>query len=89
MCNDVSMIIIGDATSPLSDSTLVSLQEVLKSTISRMFYVDNDDVFEEREDAALIHMLSSSSCGLVSTYSSPIGTQAVLTRCNNHFFATL
>jgi hypothetical protein len=79
-CDDASMIIIGDASSPLSDSTLAVLQETLQSIISHLFYVDSDDVFEENEDAALIHMLSQSSCGLVSVNSSSVGTQAVLTR---------
>jgi len=74
------MVIVGDATSPLSDSTLALMQKSLESYISRMFYIDCDDIFEEREDASSIHMLSSSSCGLVSTHSSSIGTQAVLTR---------
>lgn len=80
ICHDTSMVIIGDAASSLSDEILGSLQQALESTISRMFYIDNDDVFEEHEDAISIHMVSSSSCGLVSTHSSPIGTQAVLTR---------
>ena len=80
LCDDTSMVIIGDATSPLSDATLSLLQEALRSVISRMFYVDNDDVFFEREDAATLYMLSSSSCGFISANSSTIGTQAVLTR---------
>ncbi len=80
MCDDTSMIIIGDAASPLSDSTLAVLQESLESIISRMYYVDNDDVFEEDEDASLIHMLSYSSCGFVSVNASSVGTQAILTR---------
>jgi hypothetical protein len=79
-CDDASMIIIGDASFPLSDSTLAVLQETLQSIISHMFYVDSDDVFEESEDAALVHLLAHSSCGLVSVNSSSTGTQAVLTR---------
>jgi hypothetical protein len=80
ICHDTSMIIIVDAAYSLSDEINWSQQQSLESTISRMFYIDNDDVFEEHEDAISIHMVSSSSCGLVSTHSSPIGTQAVLTR---------
>jgi hypothetical protein len=80
ICNETSMVIVGDASSPLSDSALALMQKSLESHISRMFYIDSDDIFEEREDVSSIHMLSSSSCGLVSTHSSSIGTQAVLTR---------
>jgi hypothetical protein len=87
ICDDKSIIIIGDAASPLSDSTLAVLQEYLQTSVPRMFYVDNDDVFEESEDASLIHMLSHSSCALVSVNSSSIGTQAVLTRSSIQIFS--
>jgi hypothetical protein len=79
-CDDASMVIIGESSSPLSDSTLALFQETLNSIVSRMFYVDNDDVFDERESAPLIHMMSSSSCGFVATLSSSVATQAALTR---------